>query len=453
MGRVIARGYASRADLLIMAVGLMTLTYVWRIQDILPLLRKLSPALLATVAALAIWALDTDVRRRLPALKSAPLRVLLALIAVILLGIPLGIWPTNSARFLMEDYGMTLVLLLLTAVSVRSAQDVALYAWLHVLGATIYSGSVLLFGVADIDGRLAGLAYYDANDLAYVLVCTLPLAVYFFRKEESTLKRAIAVTAVVLLTLTIVRTGSRGGFIGFVVAMGYILLQFKAIKPWTRVTAAAVGVLVLIVVGSDTYWSRVATLLRPADDYNWSESTLSGRRAIWSRGMGYMITHPLTGVGIRNFSTAEGTLSSASQAQLDAGRGFKWSSPHNSFVQIGAEVGVTGLALFVAALIVTIRTMARIRRQRTIPGQAVPPDAALAGALVGALLAYCAAGFFLSQAYSSYLYSLFGMGLALAKLYPERPRQPSAAHRRARSFAPRATPETLPATNASPAAM
>ena len=74
-----------------------------------------------------------------------------------------------------------------------------------------------------------------------------------------------------------------------------------------------------------------------------------GRIQIWQRGMGYMLDHPLLGVGAGNFPTAEGTISSIAR-NTPSWKGVRWSAAHNSFVEIGAELGVPGLILFLLTL-------------------------------------------------------------------------------------------------------
>jgi O-antigen ligase len=403
--------------LLLVALAVMALTYVWRVQDLFPTLGRLSPALLTTGVALAAWVLNADPRRRLRHLNTTTMRLVLVFVALMLLSVPGSIWQGNSVRFLYQDFGLTFVFMVLVAASIRARRDVEWFALAHVLGATLYSAVVLTRGKIDADGRLGGLSYYDANDLAMVLVCTLPMTVYFLRREIKTWRRLAAFAALLLLTLTIVKTGSRGGFLGLIVAMGYILFRYRAIKPMTRFAAVLAGGLVLMAIGSESYWQRIQTMLRPEEDYNWSDNNLSGRKAVWMRGLGYMAQRPLLGVGVRNFGQAEGTISQMAADMRAINRGFKWSAPHNSFVEVGAEVGVPALIVFVALLIASIRAMARLRPRRGVADPDAAGDAALGQALIGSLIAYMVSGFFLTQAFSAYLYCLLAMVIGLSKLH------------------------------------
>jgi O-antigen ligase len=406
---------------------------VWRLHDQVPAIGALSPALLATVLGMGVYVMDRDPRRAVTRLRSPILPYVIALPVLFVLTVPTSLWPTRSVEFLYQDYGMTLVFAALTALAIRSRRDVEWFALLHVVGATLYSAFVLLRGTVRADGRIAGLRYYDANDLGFVLVITLPFAVYFLRREARPWMRWAATLALAILSLTVVKTGSRGAFLGFVVVTGYILFHFTAIRRRTRIFAAVAGVAVMAVVGSEAYWTRIQTLLRPQEDYNYSDNNLAGRKAVWKRGLGYMVRRPLLGVGVRNYSQAEGMLSDVGTQRAAMGLGFKWSAAHNSFIELGAENGIPALIVFVSAIVVSIKTMRRLRPPRAPPGTPTSPDAALGQALIGALLGYCAAGFFLSQAYSAYLYSLFGMALGLSKLHPEAAAAPRRTAARTRS--------------------
>src|SRR5678815_3555338 len=97
----------------------------------------------------------------------------------------------------------------------------------------------------------------------------------------------------------------------------------------------------------DRYWQQMGTIASESD-YNRTDET--GRVQIWKRGIGYMLSNPLLGVGAGNFPAAEGLLSPFAQRQ-QFGVGVRWSAAHNTLVQVGAELGVVGLVLFVALVL------------------------------------------------------------------------------------------------------
>ena len=130
---------------------------------------------------------------------------------------------------------------------------------------------------------------------------------------------------------------------------------------------------------------------------------------IWKRGIDYMMTYPVFGVGVGAFPMAEGTLALEAREQRQYGRNVKWSAAHNPFIQIGAELGVLGLIAFVALLVGAFRTLSKVRRGS-------PAEAAMfAQLLTACLVGFMVGAFFSSQAYASYLYMLLGLIVGLAR--------------------------------------
>ena len=99
---------------------------------------------------------------------------------------------------------------------------------------------------------------------------------------------------------------------------------------------------------------------------------------------------------------------------------MKWSVSHNSFLQVGAELGIPGLIAFLVALGGAFRALRAVQRSPLPrpPGERSPPEAQLAQALSAALIGYMVGGFFLSLAYHDLLYTLLALIVALRKVVP-----------------------------------
>ena len=393
------------------ALAAMLLTYVWRVQDLFPALGALRPAVLASLAALGLF-LAGPVAAAGPRLRHPVVRWAAVILALCALSVPGSVWPGYTFRFIVEDHVKTVLFMVLLAAAVRGPRDVERFLAVHVAGATLYCVMVLTRFEVGADGRLGGLVYYDANDLAMLLVCTLPVLVYLSRPGARPAMRLLAAAALLLFVLTIVRTGSRGGFLGVVAVFAAMAAGFHAVPRGRRLRAAAAVAALLVVAGGGVYWEKMATLLNPSQDYNWAGKEQTGRMEVWKRGVGYMLDRPLLGVGASAFGIAEGTISPLA-ARQELGHGLKWSAAHNSFVQIGAELGFPGLAAFVLMLAAAFRAL-RARGRARAPDGSVPDGAALAQALTATLVGYCVSGFFLSQAYSAYLYSILALVAGLA---------------------------------------
>src|SRR5438477_222273 len=159
--------------------------------------------------------------------------------------------------------------------------------------------------------------------------------------------RLAALAGLLVLVVPLIRSGSRGGFLAFLAIVAFILVGFTTVPARARITGLVVILTVLGATASDKYWTQMQTIIRPHSDYNLTDDT--GRMKIWKRGIAYMLDRPMLGVGMGNFPTAEGTLSPLARAG-ERGRGVRWGAAHNTFVQIGAELGIPGLLFFIALI-------------------------------------------------------------------------------------------------------
>jgi len=394
-------------DLLLIAVSTCILTYAWRVQDLFPLLAKIKLPILATLGMYGLYAMTSDRRRKLRSIVHPVTKCLIVITALAVASVPTSLYKGLSFGFIKDDLAKSFLLMIILAASIRAVEDVRRYIAAVVLGAAIYAGYVYLFVDVGMSGRLGNLAYYDANDLGMLLVCTLPLATYFVLRGRTPLARIANV-------LAIVKSGSRGAFLGLVGFGLYLLFGYRAIPKKLRVGAVVACFFGLLLAGNETYWSMMRTLLNPSEDYNWSGNSDSGRMEVWKRGIGYMLRRPLTGVGARAFPVAEGQLSPLADRQ-QYGIGLKWSAAHNSFVEIGAELGVFGLITFVLLLVHAYKAARGVSPGET-RGEKASDAVFLGQALAGTIVGYVICGFFLSQAYAAYMFIIYGLIVGLAKV-------------------------------------
>ncbi|MEO6211588.1 MAG: O-antigen ligase family protein [Gemmatimonadaceae bacterium] len=421
------------------AVALMLFTYVWRIQDAFPILGKLQLALIALIAAVLMYAGVKHPARRVRAVTSQPTsKLIFALMIIMIIGVPFSLWRGHSAEFVLKSYVPDVVFYVLVASTVRTVRDVEWYALMNLYGALAFATVVALFFQVGGDGRLGGLIYYDANDFALVMVCTIPFAFYFLGKGQKASRRIAALVALGMFLTAMVKSGSRGGFIGLIGVMLYILLFYRAIPSRTRLLITVAGVALFFGFASDKYWTMMGTILHPTTDYNYTSN--EGRVEVWKRGMSYMEHNPVVGVGVAAYPMAEGGSDLALSLQAQ-GAGFKWSVAHNSFLETGAELGIPGLAVFLAMLVVTGVSLSRISKRGKFRRWVSTREISLAQMLIAAIVGFAISGIFVSAEYFAYLYFLLALSVGLIKLV--RMRASSAPPLKAQinvRLAPRAAP-------------
>ncbi|MGH7521340.1 MAG: O-antigen ligase family protein [Gemmatimonadales bacterium] len=403
-------------DLLILCVSAFILTSVARVHQLFPAVALLMPVTVSGVLALVLCVLDRVPAGRIGAQRIPATQYLFVLVAWLALSVPGALWP-GGAFTTFVDFLKTALIFLVIVTAVRSVRDVERLTLVYFVGAVIFAIVVLSrtnFQLG-VEGRMERLYFYDSNDFATYAVTALPLGLFFASTARRLLLRLAAWAGIGVLAVGFIWSGSRGGFLALLAVVAYFLLRYSTVrKSWRLSVVVAIGVVVLATAG-DTYWTRISTVLRPSEDYNLTSD--QGRLRIWRRGVGYMTQHPLLGVGAGNFPRAEGTISPLVGRQRS--RGLKWGPPHNSYVQVGAELGVPGLLIFVAFLYSVFRALSTLPNTA---GPSPPPGhgpfgaVRLAQSLTAALIGFAVGSFFLTLAYHDMLYTLAGIAVGLRQV-------------------------------------
>ena len=394
-------------DLLLVCLCVFLLTSVARVHQLFPVLSLFKPVTLAGLLAIALCLLDRVPRRRINPLQLRAVRYMIALVIWMALSVPGALWPGGAFTTFL-DFSKTVLISFVIISAVRSVRDVERLTLVYFVGAVIFAAVVLARMEFQLgaEGRMERLYFYDSNDFATYAITAMPLGLYFASSERRPWIRGAAWAGIALLAAGFIWSGSRGGFIAFMAVIAYFLLRYTSIKrSWRWSAVAVIGVLVTAIAG-DAYWRRINTVLHPTQDYNLTSD--QGRVQIWRRGVGYMMDHPVLGVGAGNFPRAEGTISPL-VARTPRGRSVKWGPPHNSYVQVGAELGLVGLLIFAGFLISVFRAL------RRLPGRTGPP-VRLAQSLTASLIGFVVGAFFLTLAYHDMLYMLTGLALGLRQV-------------------------------------
>ncbi len=406
---------------------LFTLVVVGRIHEIFPAVASLRVGLITGGLAALAWILAPGSFQEKVPTRLRPVRYLLILTALAVCTIPIGVYPRQSFDFLTDKYSKIVLMFLLVIYWCRSIQDVRRMMWVCCLGAVALVVAGMLTGQLNSDQLVsdqlvsgdklvadrfsAGSKSYDPNDLALLLIMLLPFLFYLFSTSRGVLSIVVLGFAMVCL-YGIVLTQSRAGLLTLL-SVGALTMWRSTLSGKSKVMIVLIAALVFGVLAGSTYWERMGTIWNPRDEV---DSTAAGRTDVWKTGLIIMATHPL-GVGISGFETAEG---------LSHGGFGKWSAAHNSFLQIGVELGVPGLIVFLLWITHTIKALRRIQKRPPMPvtalkiqkepGRALNPLAPLAAALEISLCGFVVGGFFLSAAYGGLLYVLLALSLACSRL-------------------------------------
>jgi O-antigen ligase len=341
----------------------MTIVTVSRVHQHYHLLAKARPALFLIVAAVGFAFLQPGYLTRENIFNFLPMRLVLLLGMIACASAAFGISLGGSASFMLNEYAKTLAYSFLLAASVRNARDLRSLVWAYVIACGILSFfSLFVFGLSRSGGyvtRLNNLYTYDSNDVGVVLIVGLALTLLLLASARGSV-RWILFMLVAGICATIARSGSRGGFLGFLAFGLAAMFLVNLVSPTRKILLAAGAGIALYVASPPGYWEQMQTILRPKQDYNFS--AIDGRKALVQRGIGYMKAYPVFGLGINNFPRAECTISPKLQKISRSGP-IVCKAPHNSYIQAGAETGVVGLVSWVWLLIGSIVSLLRLRRR------------------------------------------------------------------------------------------
>lgn len=343
-----------------------------------PHLAKVAPGLL-----IVSWAAQRVRQRRPPA--PHPLHALLALFAVVLLASS----AVHAGDPFALDYAQRfLPFLVITAVLVDVvAREVPIRAVLAaaVGGAVLAAVGALYSLVVDGEARAAG-PLEDPNDLAYFLVVALPLLI-------ALPARKVLLPVAAVLAAGAAATFSRGGALALACAAAWLVVR-RGVS--LRAVAATVGGLAVIGLGAVVFAGPVLDRAL-AEKTHIAATNVDTRELRWQAAARMLADHPVLGVGPGGFRSSY--VAASRNAEIDE------QSPvaHNIYLEIGAELGLPGLACFLGAV-----AMAFVATERVLRARADRSMLAVQASLIAALVAST----FLSEQYYLPIWSLVAVAIA-----------------------------------------
>jgi O-antigen ligase len=257
---------------------------------------------------------------------------LLALYPVVFISGVLG-WNNNGLTQANFYFNSALIPLIIFSIVFTSANRQTKFMWLSLIISAflVHNGHVQQnsadgFGWSGSQyvekGRITYLGILgDPNDLGIFFILNIPFALYFFKNASFTGK-LLSVCALSWLFYGIYMTNSRGAMIALSgVLAAYFIIKYGGVK-------AIISSLILAPVGL-----VVMSSFRAVSS---DEASAKGRLWAWWDGLEMLKSNPIWGVGSGNFLEHHGRVA------------------HNTYVQIAAELGLTGYILWSSILFLTL---------------------------------------------------------------------------------------------------
>jgi hypothetical protein len=341
---------------------------------------------LGTVLALVVHGLRPG--RGIPRLPT-PLILVLLLVIIVLLSDIWSIDPAVGLSKALKFEFLTMTALVGPFVLIRTRGALFRAAGVFVaFGLLIALTTVRTTNVGEplaaAGGNEIQAGLYPALGVIALLGYMLPLA--------SGRKKVLVALPLAILVPAVVGAGSRGALVSLVLALIYLAARFfmRSRNKLFVGVLIVVTLAVLLVAGPTLAGGATSRYEQSLLTTNPSK-LLGDRRDLMGTGLVVALAHPVSGVGVGGYAGARFVY----EAEL---------YPHNILVELGAEEGLTAVALFVVFVICAWRVRGRVASG--VRG----PEAMLTGALLLALVAEAMVSFDINGNRIMW----FALGLALA---------------------------------------
>lgn len=361
---------------------------------------------IAIIAAPLLWILS---RSRFRGLRHGMGPLWAIFLACLLVDLPFSYWRTGSLTLLVNYVPRSYILFFLVTAFVTSIRRCRVFLLVQISCAVVVLVSCYMYGTSGVDGRLRipdSLFFSNSNELGLQLLVGIPMFTFLFY-QPGILRKAFAIFCIEASFLYMMRTGSRGCFVG---AILYCLLVILFSRRKILAISLMLGVAVIGVALTPSMASRRLALL-------WDPTAQSGaelsavesqfaRKELLYRSIIETFRHPLFGVGPGQFAVAV-----AGEAEKKGERAA-WLGTHNSYTQISSECGIPAFVCYLMVIVLSFRVNMRLfKRARHDPG--LKETAGMSFTILSGVWVYAVCTAFFHMAYSGLLPILSGLTVAL----------------------------------------
>jgi len=310
--------------------------------------------------------------------KEARLTVLFCVVA--LFTVPFSVWKSEALDVWLHGFTTNVGLFFCCLCIFRESPNHIYLPWSMIF--SVAALCLAVFFLPSYVGRLSVSGTYDSNDLALVIVSTLPLMFGLFITSKG-IKRIFLSVLIAASFKVILLTGSRGGIVGLVIMGGFAAVSFfPETGRFKRLILFGMLGWVLFLIAPQELLDRFQEVAS-GEDYNFK----GGRILIWQKSLVLLKEKWLTGVGPNQYMVGLGEAVGA------------WKTGHNTLLQVLVELGVVGLCVYLKILHCIWSNCSKviISYQKGIAKKVL---AIYAVSLRIGLVGFFGAGFFLSNGYS-----------------------------------------------------
>ncbi|MGF0019630.1 O-antigen ligase family protein [Sporofaciens sp. SGI.106] len=249
------------------------------------------------------------------------------------------IFRTNITSKLFQFFVYVILFILLTSLELNDREA----RWIlngFVIASIFYSIMIILYRINNpttyIHSRIVILgSEIDPNYIGLPLIVSFSILFYEVLHQD---KKILKVLEILILTLAVLLTSSRGNFLSLAVCVFVNILFFLKSKTlaWYRKLMILVSTIIVFAVFYNYASSNYNSYLMRIFSFS-SDDISNGRYALWNEAFDLLWANPIFGGGYEALGRAVN------------------KGAHNTYVQLLCDTGIIGFAIFISFLFVQIK--------------------------------------------------------------------------------------------------
>lgn len=199
-------------------------------------------------------------------------------------------------------------------------------------------------------------AAQDENYVATWMAMAIPIAAYGSFTSSGLMQklRFLWPVPIFLLAVVFAENASRGGFIGILCGLAYVVWYSK--KRMMALVGVGLAVVFVVVIAGAAFWTEIGSIGET------DSGTADHRKTLWTYAFRMYLGNPITGVGPANFRWRIGDYET-SEDIVKHGRSYSGSAvTHSLYFELLSDLGTVGLVLFLMIVVRCFRDMRDVRQ-------------------------------------------------------------------------------------------
>jgi O-antigen ligase len=254
------------------------------------------------------------------------------------------------------------------------------------------------------EGYRPGWVVGDANYFTVAALAVMPIAFELALIAESKLQKAYAVGCTLLTFAAVTLGASRGGFLGIVLMVFYLIARSR--KPARNLAVVVVVTMPFMIFAPN---SPINRFFHPDPG---DQASVSKHLVGWGAGLNMIKKHPIGGVGFGLYKAVVTRYDKTGEVRLDP------HVAHNAYLEIAAELGLPAIVVYWSFLGTAFYSAGKTRKLALTRGS--PVLAALALGCQASILGTSVGIFFVSGQYTRLFWFVLCMTMVMPLLVPAR---------------------------------